>query len=678
MLVVRLDDLKRRQAEWFDDEADPEYEIERPHGTPRFHAWLLGEKFRRSVGAVRPHLDGAVVLAVCAGSGMDAEFLAHAGARVVAADISLGAAKRARERARRHGVQIESIVADAEQLPFRDGSVDVVYVHDGLHHLERPLAGLAEMARVARSAVSVNEPARAAATALSVRLGYSGVVEEAGNCVERLLPGEVEAVLRERGFEIVRSGRYAMVYRHVAGRPVRFLSTKLLFPLARAGFRIANLLLGRIGNKLTVQAVRRARPRRLIVHDYAGHPFQVQLSRELARRGDQVLHLHCPSYPNGRGALERLPADPASFRSEPIPLSSELRKYSLWKRACQEVEYSRKLARRIHAFGADVVVSGNTPVVTQAIAQRACRRAGIPFVFWQQDVHGLAMQEIARARLPIFGGLVGAAFPALERRLLRRSDAVVPVTAAFLPILHRWGIQPERIRVIENWAPVDELPLHERENAWKREHGLEGRPLLLYSGTLGLKHEPQLLFELALAVSDRGARVIVASEGLGAEALRKRLRLEPHVDSLVLVPFQPYERLAEMMGAADVLLALLGRSLGAYSVPSKVLTYHCAGRPLLASIPAENPAARMIEQTGSGIVVAPEDVAAFVAGADRLLDDAALRDAMGARARARAERDFDIAVVADRFVRVLRRLQSPEELRAGASETRLRRPEGAR
>ena len=34
---------------------------------------------------------------------------------------------------------------------------------------------------------------------------------------------------------------------------------------------------------------------KIIVHDYAGHPFQVQLSRRLASRGHEVLHLYCAS-----------------------------------------------------------------------------------------------------------------------------------------------------------------------------------------------------------------------------------------------------------------------------------------------------------------------------------------------------------------------------------------------
>ena len=245
---------KTRQAAHFDRE-DAEYEIERPLGTPAFHGWLLQEKFRRSVRGLPP-LAGRSVLTICGGSGMDAEFLARAGARVVASDISPGAARRTRERARRRGLALDVIVADAERLPFADGALDLVYVHDGLHHLERPLVALAEMARVARAAVSVTEPAHAAVTALAVRLGIALEREEAGNPVVRLAPIDVEDVLRAHGFDVVRAERYAMYYGHRPGRTARLLSRRRLLPAARAGLRAANAVVGPLGNKLAVQARR--------------------------------------------------------------------------------------------------------------------------------------------------------------------------------------------------------------------------------------------------------------------------------------------------------------------------------------------------------------------------------------------------------------------------------------
>jgi SAM-dependent methyltransferase len=238
------------QASYFDDAVDAEFEITRPHGTPRLYGWLLREKFRRSVRGVE--IQGRSVLVVCAGSGMDAEFLARSGAHVTTVDISHGAAVRSRERARRAAIDLAPYVADAEQLPFADASFDIVYVHDGLHHLERPERGLEEMTRVARHAVCVTEPARAAVTAAAVKLGVAEEVEEAGNLVERLDPSQVVSVLGRAGFRPVRVERYAMLYRHEPGVAMRLLSLAPVYPVVLAAFRIANAVAGRIGNKLVV------------------------------------------------------------------------------------------------------------------------------------------------------------------------------------------------------------------------------------------------------------------------------------------------------------------------------------------------------------------------------------------------------------------------------------------
>ena len=249
------DDHATQQAAFFDD-ADPEFEITRPHGTPWFYSWLLGEKFRRSVAALTDVPTTAVT--ICGGSGMDAEFLAHTGAAVISTDVSLGAARRARERAARYGLAVLPVVAAAEALPLADASVDLAYVHDGLHHLQEPLAGLGELSRVARQAVSVNEPSRAAATRLAVHVGLSEETEEAGNRIERVDPVAIVGALERNGFTVVRCERYAMVYRHEPGRAARLLSRRPLRPLVRLGIGGFNALLGGIGNKLTVQAVRRS------------------------------------------------------------------------------------------------------------------------------------------------------------------------------------------------------------------------------------------------------------------------------------------------------------------------------------------------------------------------------------------------------------------------------------
>lgn len=396
---------------------------------------------------------------------------------------------------------------------------------------------------------------------------------------------------------------------------------------------------------------------RVVVHDYSGHPFQVQLSRELARRGHEILHLHCESFVTGKGALGRQRSDPPTFEIEPISLGQDFEKYSYGKRFAQERRYGRQLAARVRAYKPDVILSSNTPLFAQRVFQRDLDRA-TPFVFWQQDVYSVAMGDNARKRIPVVGSLLAKMFERLERKELLDSDRIVIISADFRPILEGWGIDQSRVTVIENWAPLCEIEPGSHHNDWSDEHDLGGAVVVLYAGTLGLKHNPDLLLQLAVHGSetpDDDTRVVVISEGLGADWLAERKRVLG-LDNLVLLPFQPYDRLSSVLASADILVAILEPEAGVFSVPSKVLTYHCAGRPILGAIPPENLAARIIEREESGVVTDPGDVQSFVKAAARLLDDAELRAEMGVHARQYAEKTFDINRIGDEFENILQSL----------------------
>jgi glycosyltransferase involved in cell wall biosynthesis len=392
---------------------------------------------------------------------------------------------------------------------------------------------------------------------------------------------------------------------------------------------------------------------RVVVHDYAGHAFPAQLARSLAGRGHDVIHLQLASFVSGKGRVEREPDDPPALEFDRVDLGGEFAKYDVRRRISHERRIGAELADRIATFRPDVVLS-NAPLLVQSRVQSAARALGAGFVFWQQDVISAAAGRVLGHRSRPLGVAAERAIVPLERRLLRRSDGVVIIAEDFRPLLRSWGVDAARVTVIENWAPLGELPELPRDNTWAREHGLEGKTVFLYSGTLGFKHDPSLMLELAHWASDHDALAVVVSEGPGADWLEEHAAPE---DSLVLLPFQPYERLPEVLASADVLVAVLEPEAGAFSVPSKVLTYLCAGRPLLAALPADNLAARVVERSGGGIVVPPRDTAALVAAAAELLADRARGAELGRAARAYAERTFDLAAITDRFEQVLERVR---------------------
>ncbi len=400
---------------------------------------------------------------------------------------------------------------------------------------------------------------------------------------------------------------------------------------------------------------------RIVVFDYPGHAFPVQLSRALAARGHDVLHLFFAAFQGPKGPLAPRPGDPGGLEIRALALQHPFAKYDFVRRWLQERQIGRLVARAIAGFAADVVLSGNAPLDVQRASLAAARRSGAAFVAWVQDLYGIAIDRILSRKLPLAGRLIGAWYRGLERRIVADSDHVVTISDDFVPILRGWGVSAERVSVIENWAVLDELPARPRDNEWARAHDLADKLVLLYAGTLGLKHDPALLAALARHfAANPKVRIVVVSEGLGAEWLGSHAGELPN---LRILPFEPFERLPDVLAAADVLVAVLESDAGVYSVPSKVLSYLCAGRPILAALPRENLAARLIEQNGAGLAAPPGDQAAFLAAAERLVGDATLRKKAADNALDYARRTFDIDAIAARFEKLLRRASS------GASAT---------
>ncbi|MBI3445410.1 MAG: glycosyltransferase family 4 protein [Magnetospirillum sp.] len=389
---------------------------------------------------------------------------------------------------------------------------------------------------------------------------------------------------------------------------------------------------------------------RLLVHDYAGHPFQIQLSRWLAAAGHRVVHAYCGDLETPRGPLAARADDPPGLTIVRWGLGRPLPKYRPFQRWRHESRYGHLAAAATRDFAPHCLLSANAPPGIQRALLQAARRCGAGFVVWLQDIAFPVAARMLPAGLPLLPSLATAFVRRQECAVLGAADHVVAITEDFVPLCRAAGVDVERISVIPNWAPLTPLAGAEAGEAWLRRHGLGGRPVLLYSGTLGLKHNPALLAALAKAIPE--ADVVVVSQGLGRQWL-ETLRGEGGLGNLFLLDYQDYEDVPAMMSAASVLLVVLEAYAGAMSVPSKVLTCLNAGRPVAAAIPASNLAARVVLQTGAGAVADPADADGFIRLIRDLLGDPSRRQAMGAAGRAHAEAAFAIDRIGGQFLAML-------------------------
>lgn len=386
---------------------------------------------------------------------------------------------------------------------------------------------------------------------------------------------------------------------------------------------------------------------RVLINDYAGHPFQIQLSRELARRGHSVAHLYVANISGPKGDFADQD-DSGRLEIYPITLSSKLAKESLFKRWLLEREYGTASARILREFRPDVVVGCNMPLEALRTLRRETRRRGAAFLFWLQDVHGLAIKSILEKRLGLPGRVVGAYYERLELALLKSSHLIVAIAPAFMDLLSRHGIEDGAVRLLKNWTPLDKRGPGSKVSAWSSSHGLADKKVAMYAGTLGYKHNPELLLALAENAAAADVRVVVISEGHVVEKL-KADAAQRGLNNMLVLPFQSFDVLRDVLGSADVLLSVLEPEAGQYSVPSKILTYMAAGRPVLLSAPANNLAAQTLVEAQAGVVVAPGDADGFVQAAIRLLSDDRAAGEMGENGHRFARTEFDIDRIGEKF-----------------------------
>jgi glycosyltransferase involved in cell wall biosynthesis len=389
---------------------------------------------------------------------------------------------------------------------------------------------------------------------------------------------------------------------------------------------------------------------KILIHDYAGHPFQVDLSRELAKRGHDVVHAYFAGDPGPKGTLARRPDDAAGLRFAGVNIDRPYNKGSMIERRFNDIRYGKEAAKLIVEVKPDVVISGNTPTEAQSHVIKACKAADAAYVQWVQDFYSIAASKLLTKKLGLPGALVGAYYRWIERRQLAGSHGVVTITEDFEPLATKWAGDAKKVVTIENWGALGDIAPQPKDNAWARENGIDGKLTFLYSGTLGLKHNPHFISALAKAFGD-SANVVVAGQGLGFDALKETVAKEK-LASVKLLPLQPFARLSELLGSADILVSVVESDAGMFSVPSKVQSYLCAGRPILLAAPPENLAARIVARENAGLAMHPNDLDGFISAARKLADDAALRRTLGENGRDYAERAYDILRTTDRFEQV--------------------------
>jgi glycosyltransferase involved in cell wall biosynthesis len=296
-----------------------------------------------------------------------------------------------------------------------------------------------------------------------------------------------------------------------------------------------------------------------------------------------------------------------------------------------------------------VVVNYGPPLVGPlcAAALARARRARLLSVVY--DLY----PDVAIAR-GVRNPLIIATARRAERAQYRLSDRILVLSEGFRRALVRRGVAPERIVTIPVWLERDEISPRDRDTGWRRRHGIgPEQQVALYAGTIGLVSGAHVVLEAAARLrARREILFLFVGDGRIRGALEHAARTAG-LPNVRFLPFQPRSELCELQASADVSLVTLAPGGGQASVPSKVIGYMAAGRPVLASVDDDCDTAATVRSAGCGVVVPPGDPGALADALEALLADGPGRQRMGERGRLAFEREFAAGAALRRYADVL-------------------------
>jgi colanic acid biosynthesis glycosyl transferase WcaI len=237
---------------------------------------------------------------------------------------------------------------------------------------------------------------------------------------------------------------------------------------------------------------------------------------------------------------------------------------------------------------------------------------------------------------------------AAERWLLRGFDVASSISWKMLEQLHLKGVAPEKIRFFPNWVDVGHVRPLVAPSSYRAELGIApDAVVLLFSGSLGNKQGLMLIPDAARRLLHLPHIVfVVCGDGVMKPELEEAAKTLPN---LKLRPLQPFARLSELLGLADVHLLTQSADAEDLVLPSKLTGMLASGRPVIATCREGTEIALVVWQFG--LVVPPGDGAAFAAAIVQMADDSATRQRLGVQARIYAEENLSCDAVLGRMMK---------------------------
>lgn len=187
-----------------------------------------------------------------------------------------------------------------------------------------------------------------------------------------------------------------------------------------------------------------------------------------------------------------------------------------------------------------------------------------------------------------------------NKSLFAKAKKVITLSEGMGKVLELY-VNRSQIKVIYNWSASDKLhPIEKTANPFAKQHELEDKFIILYSGNIGYTHNVECLVDIAEYLrNDPSILFLIIGEGKKKEMIQDMVS-KAQLTSFLFLTWQNKDVLPYSLSAADVAVITLNDDTAQASVPSKTYNLLAVGAPLMCISPQNSELARLVNKFQNG------------------------------------------------------------------------------
>lgn len=238
----------------------------------------------------------------------------------------------------------------------------------------------------------------------------------------------------------------------------------------------------------------------------------------------------------------------------------------------------------------------------------------------------------------------------VEKLSYRFANKINVLTPAFKQaLISKKNISSEKICFIPNGADLDIFQPGPKENWVRDKYNLHNKFVVTYMGAHGVANHLESLLEVAKEFEhDEDVVIVLIGDGMRKIDLLHKAN-EENITNILFVDSQPKHTIPDFCNASDICTAVLKKVDTFKTVyPNKVFDYMSCAKPILLGI--DGVARELVEESGSGYYVDPEDPKAFAAKIRELKSKQDLMKTLGENGLAFVREHFSREGLAKKYI----------------------------